>query len=180
MWASLPRRRGLSSCIVWAELSGSLWGFNSLTRIKPMLPALEGRFLTIGQPGKSSFCLFFTVYYSFSLFGYFLMLKKIFQVVLLSHFLNIPYHVCYFFIICFTLPFISSAHFFKLFIQAISLRDSVYCQLNPITPVSPSSLIALSVTNQKRKVVLICFKTLFHFFINNFLSRDFFSSSGAP
>ena len=40
MGFSLPRRHGLSSCIVWAELSGSLWDFNSLNRDQTHAPCI--------------------------------------------------------------------------------------------------------------------------------------------
>ena len=42
---------GLSSCGMWAQLLG-MWNLTSLTR-DHLSPALEGRFLTTGPPGKS-------------------------------------------------------------------------------------------------------------------------------
>ena len=43
----------LSSCRPWALLLRSLWNLPGLG-VKPVSPALAGRFLTAGPPGKSS------------------------------------------------------------------------------------------------------------------------------
>ena len=59
--ASLVVERRLSSCGVWAELplghAGSSW-----TRDQTHAPALVGRFLTIGPPGKSYMYYLFIFY----------------------------------------------------------------------------------------------------------------------
>ena len=44
---------GLSSCGPWAELLCGTWDRSSPTRIEPVSPALQDRFLSTGPPGKS-------------------------------------------------------------------------------------------------------------------------------
>ena len=46
----------LSSCGIRAYLPGSMWNLPE-AGIKPVSPALAGRFLTSGAPGKSPLCL---------------------------------------------------------------------------------------------------------------------------
>ena len=42
---------GFSNCGTWASLPHDIWNLSG-PGIKPVFPALEGRFLTTGPPGK--------------------------------------------------------------------------------------------------------------------------------
>ena len=52
MWVSVAMALRLSCCGTSAKLSGDIWDLTG-PGIKPMSPALEGRFLTTGPPEKS-------------------------------------------------------------------------------------------------------------------------------
>ena len=44
---------GLCSCGMWVQLPCAIWDLSSSTRDWTCIPALEGRFLTTGPPGKN-------------------------------------------------------------------------------------------------------------------------------
>ena len=58
---SVVAAHGLPSCGVWAQFPCGLWDLSSLTRDEPESPALQGRSLTTGPPGKSPVRLFLCI-----------------------------------------------------------------------------------------------------------------------
>ena len=57
--------QAFSSCGVLVYLPWGMWDLSSPTRDQSHVPALEGRFLTTGQPAKSPHLLFIWAYYTY-------------------------------------------------------------------------------------------------------------------
>ena len=116
MGFSPPRRCGLSSCSVWAELSGSLWDFNSLTRNQTHAPCFGRQILNHWTTREVpilfilySLLFFFTVWIFSHAF------KKNLSSSSTISFFEYTLSCLLLFIICFALPFISFEHFFFTF-----------------------------------------------------------------
>ena len=61
LWNMSSRARGLSSHGAWAQLLCGMWDLLE-TEVQPMSPALAGRCITTGLPGKSKEVLYFFLF----------------------------------------------------------------------------------------------------------------------